>query len=516
MPDNEVPKKVLIVIFGGTGDLVRVKLATAIRSLFERNVISKDSVILGVANEEFSNKQYHEFWVNAQTSQHSEPPTKEFLDRVHFQKVDFCEKSWHKTLKNRIDELSSGSDFEHRMFYYAVWSEWYASIAKGLSKGGLIPEKGQKPSHVVGVRTSHYLEKPVGNDLKSAQKCIKGILEYVNKDDLYLIDHYIAKEAVRDLLVFRHGNRTASPALTNEHIDRVTIYAYESVGVEDRGKSYDDVGVLRDMWIPHLLQLLAVFCCNPPRNEEDFPKMKREVLESIANVSPEEIENHVILGQYSYGIGDERSPNDSVDIRPYRQENGVPHTSQTSTFCAIKLMFDEKQSKKNDLSHWNGVPFYLITGKRMHRKETGVWIRFKPAPGLTSLFDAEPENDLCELWNIRFHPYPAIIRYHVVKAPGNYNHLGIGRSRYTYSKNYPDEPLRDYETLLKEAIGGQNFWFVKANTILESWRIGQPFVNHLNQDSQKIHRYTSGDPGPLEEFGKKFGFLYLEQLGLID
>jgi glucose-6-phosphate 1-dehydrogenase len=270
------------------------------------------------------------------------------------------------------------------------------------------------------------------------------------------------------------------------------------------------------MWIPHLLQLLAVFCCNVPEDNNDFPTKKRMVLESIADIAPSDVENKTVFGQYSYGVGNERSSTDLGDIRPYRQEPGVRHDSTTETFCAVELEFNPTKAADNGLDHWCGIPFLLISGKRMHRKETGVWIEFKKADALEKLFEADPETELCERWNIRFQPFPAILRYHVVKAPGNYNHLGMGRSRYNYVKHYPNEPLRDYATLLHEAIAGQNFWFVKANTILESWRIGQSIVDFRESTGHRVHRYTSGDPGPLAAFYEKFRFLYLPQLGLID
>ena len=318
-----------LTIFGGTGDLVKVKIAKAITTLFEKGYLTDDTVILGVAFDDISETEYRQFWqdsvypplLNGKENPKTIPD--QFLNRIFYKKVGFDVDADFDGLKLCIDGLTREAIDYNRMFYYAVWSDKYVEIARNLSEKGII----STPDTVC----SHYLEKPIGNDLISAENCLNGMLNYVDTNNLFLIDHYLGKEAVRDLLVLLFENLTTYPILTAKYVERVVIHAYEAIGVEDRGRGYDSVGALRDMWIPHLLQILALFAMDRPDNIEDIPTKKREALEKVIRIECNEVEECAVFGQYSDGVDDED------ELTAYRQEDDVDSKSLTETYVKLSL-----------------------------------------------------------------------------------------------------------------------------------------------------------------------------------
>lgn len=471
----------LIVLFGGAGDLVKMKLGKAIARLFTGGKVCSNCRLLAVDREPFDDESFRRFFIrDCRLPADLAELVEAELGRIHYQQMDLCSPEDYQKLRARIEDLRSDA-INHEMYYYSVWSELYPTIAHNLKEIGIIGNGGE-------LKQTHYLEKPVGSDFASSKKLLDSMLsgKGIDQKRLFLMDHYLGKEAVRNMLVFLWGNRTRSPVLNAEHVSRVIIYAYESIGVDvRRAKAYDRVGTLKDMWVPHLLQLLALFSCEDPGGFENLPTKKRELLEAVRKVDVSEVPEYAVFGQYDTGLSDGKQ------VCSYREEPGVSHDSITETFAAIRLFIDNER--------WKDVPFDVITGKRMSRKETGVRIFFREAE--SNLFTG-----MGEVIDLRIQPDPAIRHQFLVKAPGDWDRTSTATSNYNYQQRFEGVPLVDYETLLLEAMSGTGHLFVRSKSIRECWKIGEPFIEYLrNAQPQDIFSYSAGSDGPVQVVTSKFG-----------
>src|ERR1700687_1682697 len=361
-----------IVIFGASGDLSRRKLVPSLYSLAAQNCLARRFAIIGFARTPMTGEAFQQSAVDsvkkfADAGADSDEMCKEFANALAYVSGEYHHPEAFQKLKRRLEELDSAHKLNgNRLFYLATPPDIYPVIIEQLDKSGL----AKHPNGKSWVRI--IIEKPYGRDLASAQKLNQAVLKVFDEPQVYRIDHYLGKDTVQNLLVLRFGNGIFEPLWNRNYVDNVQITAGETLGVEQRAAFYETAGATRDMIQSHVLQLTSLVAMEPPaafdatavRNE------KIKVLQSIRPFTEESIETDIVRGQYGPGS----TPGNSSLLAGSRQEAGVKKESPIETFVAAKLHIDNWR--------WAGVPFYLVTGKRLPSRVTEIAIQFRRAPHL--------------------------------------------------------------------------------------------------------------------------------------
>ncbi len=460
----------LFIVFGAGGDLSERKLMPALYTLMQQHEDLQCCHILGVARSDRTDEEYREevrrdFREQGFTNDDLE----QWCDRhVFYQPLG--KPPDYDAVADRIKSLDAELDLKgNRVFYLALPPAGFAPTIRAISEHGLQETQGW---------TRLVVEKPFGSDLESARKLNALIHEYFNEDQVYRIDHYLGKETVQNLLVFRFANALFESVWNRERIERVEIVVEESIGTEGRGKYYDGSGALRDMIQNHLSQLLCLVAMEAPTrfDADSIRPEKLKVLESIRPIRPE----NVVFGQYtSAEIDGERVPG-------YLEEEGVPQDSRTETF--VELMLEVSNWR------WQGVPFVLRTGKRMPERRTQIFVRFRPAP--ISIF--QPFESTCHLSpNVlifTLQPNEGFDLCFEVKEPGDHRvRMVTQRLRFRYDEAF--EPLPEaYETLLLDIMEGDQTLFVDSAWVEASWKLYDPILD----GSIPIKPYPAGSTGPAQ------------------
>lgn len=451
----------LFVVLGGTGDLMRRKLLPALFRLCQRNQISPGSVILGVSRKPLQDSEYRKWTREAlQDAGFSAENLKPWCDHcVYYHPLGHGKPQDYQQLKERIQQLEQDHQLPgNRVFYLALPPQAFPSAIEGLGKARL--------HHGTGW-TRLVIEKPFGRDLSSATILNQQVHKYFNESQVYRIDHYLGKETVQNLLVFRFANAIFESLWNRNHIECVQITVAESVGVGTRGHYYDQAGALRDMIQNHLTQLLTLIAMEPPvtAHADDIRNEKVKVLHAIEPPGPED----AVFGQY---IG-------------YREEPNIPQDSQTETFVALRLQIDNWR--------WQGVPFYLRTGKYLARKITQIAIRFRRPP--VCLFPHLGES--CDLHSnilyLNLQPDEGFELCVDVKSPGEPYQLQTESFHFRYAEAFGQLPDA-YETLLLDVLQGDPTLFVRSDEVEFSWQLYDRLLKH----PPPIHSYTPGSWGPKE------------------
>ena len=352
-----------LVIFGGAGDLTMRKLVPALFNLVKANLLPKDFAVLGFSVDELSLEQFRNQVTRfLQASDRGTDAWEWFMQRLHYARGDFADPDAFKTLCNRLGELDASYNTQKNyLFYLATAPKFFAPIVQQLGRVGLSREENVGWRRVV-------IEKPFGHDLESAQSLNREIKGVLDENQIYRIDHYLGKETVQNIMVFRFDNAIFEPLWNRRYIDHIQITNAETVGVEGRGGYFDHAGTLRDMVPNHMMQLLSLTAMEPPvsfhanavRNEQ------AKALHAVQTLDSEDVLHCSVRGQYGEGVvGTETVPG-------YRMEPGVSPESRTETFAALKLNIDNWR--------WAGVPFYLRTGKRLAKRHTEITIHFRQTP----------------------------------------------------------------------------------------------------------------------------------------
>ncbi len=358
------------------------------------------------------------------------------------------------------------------LFYLAVAERFFGPTVEHLGRAGLTVEEGESWRRVV-------IEKPFGHDLKSAIALDKQVLSVLREEQTYRIDHFLGKETVQNIMALRFANGLFEPIWNRDRIDHVQITVAETVGVELRGRFYENTGALRDMVPNHVFQLLAMTAMEPPSafDANAIRAKKAEVFTSMHTLTPED----AVRGQYAAG---------EIAGQPvvaYRQEPNVSETSGTETFVAMKLMIDNWR--------WAGVPFYLRTGKRMTKRKTEIAIRFKEAP--FAMFRDTPVEELGENWLIiSIQPEEGMKLLFNAKRPGptlNFEHVAMS---FNYDDWFRQAPATGYETLIFDCFIGDATLFQRADQLEAAWAIVQPVVDNWAQNSASFPDYAAGSAGP--------------------
>ncbi len=475
-----------IVIIGACGDLSRRKIILALFRLFQNGVLPDTCVILGTDINDMTTEQYRAFIRDSiQTLTGESIAEKDwdvFASRLHYKGINpDAEAPFDEVAAFLNKQPHAPPVSKNRLFYLAVPPTQYVKIIRDLGKAGLSEERqdGAGWSRVV-------IEKPFGRDLKSAQELNQHIQEFFSENQMYRIDHYLAKETVQNILMFRFANAIFEPIWNRRYIDHVQITAAETLGVEHRAAYYEQTGVLRDMFQNHMLQLLAMTAMEPPSvfEADRVRDEKVKVFRSLRPFPVDHIDDHLVLGQYVSG------KMDGKPVVAYREEPGVSEQSLVPTFTMAKLFVDNWR--------WQGVPFYLRSGKRLAKKITEIAIQFKQVPNLmfgNVLSESIQPNVLA----LRIQPDERIAITFEAKLPGAVVCLQPVTMDFHYSTVQEGTFLDAYEKVILDCLLGDHMLFVRQDGVEECWAFLSPILDACEtckERERSLHSYESGTWGP--------------------
>jgi glucose-6-phosphate 1-dehydrogenase len=469
-----------IVMFGASGDLAKRKLLPALYDLALHSCLAPRFRLLGYARTSMTDDAFRttaaEFLPRADNAAAEDPRKIEFLKHIEYFSGDYDDPAAFKRLSERLDAM----DREHslggnRLFYLATPPEVYLRIVKELGAAGLARPKFEKSW------TRVIIEKPFGRDRDSAVDLNEKVLSVFDESQVYRIDHYLGKETVQNMLVFRFGNGIFEPLWNRNYIDHVQITAAESLGVERRAAFYETAGAVRDMIQSHVLQLTSLVAMEAPANFDavSVRNEKIKVLQSIRPFTPELVWKSVVRGQYGPG------QMDGAAVPGYREEPGVKPDSSTETFVALKLQVDNWR--------WSGVPFYLRSGKRLARPVTEVAIQFKSAPHLVFRGEGVEENSLV----LNIQPDEGISLSFGAKSPGSQMRIRPVTMDFRYSQSFGGASRSAYATLINDCIRGDATLFDRADSVEAAWGLVDPILEVWKTASPPpFPNYPAGSSGP--------------------
>src|ERR1700720_3403736 len=451
----------VMVIFGASGDLTKRKLIPALCNLAKGGLLSPQFAVIGFSYNAMTTEAFR-----AQLSKDIKEFAPEpidnklwdwFLERTYYVQGDFQDSAAYGRLQAQIAAAEKTHSTQgNRFFYLAVSPKFFAPVVKQLGQAGLTQEEDGKWARVI-------VEKPFGRDLASAKQLNRDLKQILNEQQIYRIDHYLGKETVQNLMVFRFANSIAEPLWNRNFIDSVQITAAETVGVEQRGGFYETAGALRDMVPNHLFQLLSLTAMEPPISfDADAVRDKQaEILHAVQVPNPEDVVNMAVRGQYGQGaIGADRLP-------AYRTEPMVSAASNTETYAALRLEIDNWR--------WAGVPFYLRTGKRLARKVTEIAVTLKPVPHLAFSQDGSlgvQPNQLV----LTLQPNEGVSLRLGAKIPGTRMIIRPVMMEFLYGTAFLSQSPEAYERLITDAMRGDATLFTRNDEVEAQWRICDPIV----------------------------------------
>ncbi len=459
-----------IVILGAGGDLTKRKLIPSLLKMMRCGLLNDRSRIIGVlkgrTEEQWLDSLYQGIRDYSPDIEINEQQWKEFS--ACFKMVD-GDLQMETTYEELADSLETIDGAKHAMFYCAVPPNWYTTIAAGLHKLGL-SEQTEGFRRVV-------IEKPFGMDLESARALNQELQELLDESQIYRIDHYLGKESVQNLLVYRFANSILEPLWNRNFIDHIQISAAESIGIEYRANYYERSGALRDMIQSHLMQVMTLVAMEPPVEftADAVRDEKIKVLRAVRPFEEETVNQFAVAAQYSSGESVSGEP-----IKSYVAEENVSPESVTETFAGVKFHIDNWR--------WQGVPFILWTGKRLPRRVSEIVIRFRNPP--FNLFDAHATPPMANSLVFRVHPDEGIALRMNAKKPGLTTDTQRMVMRAPYSEDGTD--VSDaYEVLLHDVLLGDATLFSRGDEVEESWAIVEPILNAW-KDRISVNRYRAG------------------------
>ena len=454
------PRDQDIVVVGASGDLSARKLLPALYNLSAEGLLPRHGHIVGAAPVEMDGPGFVDFARDAVRRFSRTKPTERtlarFLNRLRFVRLDPA---------RNLTDLRAALRRKERLLYLAVPPSAFAPLITGIGTSGLAEG------------TSLIIEKPFGHDLESARRLNEALHAVLPEERIYRIDHYLGKETVQNLLVFRFGNSIFERVWNRDAIARVEITVAESLGVEQRGAFYEQTGAIRDIVQNHVFQVLAVTAMEPPVSfdAEAIRNEKVKVLRALNPIKPAE----VVRGQYAAGTVD------GVHVPAYRSEPGVKRTSRTETYAAMRLCIDSWR--------WSGVPFFVRTGKRMAMRDTRIVITFRDVPLHLFAGTAVGAVDSNRMI-VRIQPDEGIAVTFVAKAPGPEVRIQPVEMDFQYGHSFKLTPPEAYERLLHDAFDGDHTLFIREDEVERGWRVVQPVLD----DPPPIVSYRAGTWGPKE------------------
>ncbi len=475
----------VLVIFGATGDLTSRKLAPAIYNLGREGLLPSNFACVGFARREKTDETFREELKTdisnfSRTKPLDEPFWNNFQNQLFYHQSEFDDDAGYIKLATLLKQLDSRHGTRgNRVFYLSIQPKYFAPVIEKLSKHGLIydPHKNGGPwSRVI-------IEKPFGRDFDSAAALQKEISKYLDESQIYRIDHYLGKETVQNLLVFRFANSIFESIWNYKHIDQVQITVAEEIGIGTRGNFYEEEGMLRDMVQNHVMQLVSLVAMEPPvsLSASAIRDEKVKVLQSIRPFLPHDFETHAIRGQYGPGF---------INGQPvigYRQEQNVHADSHIETYVALRLFVDNWR--------WAGVPFYIRAGKRLPKRGTEIAIIFKDAPGV--LFQQHGHKHDPNVLAMRIQPDEGIALKINCKVPGPSSPIQPVKMDFRYGSYFGQSPPEAYERLIWDCILGDSTLFARCDEVEQSWQILTPILEYwAKHPNETFPNYPSGSWGP--------------------
>ena len=483
-----------LVIFGATGDLTRRKLIPALFRLSLHRQIPAEFAVLGVSRQPLSDDDFRSMMHQAMQEfgdkeEFDESSWQSFTSGLFYAGGDFSNSETFQRLGGRLEEIEKSRGIPgNRIFYLATAPDFFGPIAGKLGEAGLAQSSSGWTRIIV--------EKPFGYDLETARALNDELASVFNENQIYRIDHYLGKETVQNLLVFRFANSIFEPLWNRQYIDHIQVTNAETVGVEGRGGYYDKAGVVRDMIQNHVFQLIALIAMEPPVSLEanSIRDEKTKAMTAVRTINLDRVDEFAARGQYGpgYVLGE--------PVPGYREEPGVDPSSSTETFAALKLYVDNWR--------WADVPFYIRSGKRLPKRITEIAIQFKQVPH--RLFTAADSPLEPNVLVIRIQPNEGITLRFGAKLPGPAMRIRWVSMDFRYGSSFGTKPPEAYERLLMDCMLGDSTLYARRDMVERGWEIVMPILNAWKTPATDFPNYEAGTWGPkaaselIEKDGRKW------------
>jgi glucose-6-phosphate 1-dehydrogenase len=470
-----------LVIFGASGDLTRRKLIPALYDLCGVGCMDARFEVVGTGRTPMTDEQFRESMHEAAKSSKdargfNEKKWQNFAKRLRYIVGDPASPAFYSELRTFLQQMQRNGSSANTLFYVSTPASFAGEIVNGLQSAGL-NQREEGWSRII-------LEKPFGRDLESARALNESVLKVFDEKNIYRIDHYLGKETVQNILVFRFANSIFEPVWNRNYVDYVEITAAETLGVERRAAFYEETGALRDMVANHLLQLVALTAMEPPVafDADSVREQKVQVFRSIRPMALEEVAANTVRGQYGPGSIA------GTAVAGYRQEPGVKPDSLTETFAAVRLLVENWR--------WAGVPFYLRTGKRMARNLTEIKVHFKRTP--QALFAGTDAGSVGpNVVSLRIQPDEGISVSFGAKRPGTHMNTVPVMANFSYSEAFGGNTPAAYETLILDAMRGDATLFTRRDEVESEWKIITPIEEAWAKlPPPQFPNYAAGSEGP--------------------
>ena len=471
-----------LVIFGGTGDLAKRKLLPAIYNLAHEGALPERFNLIGVSRGEMTDEEYRDLARESITKFSRRKPDDQVLgsvvSRVRYVSGTFDDPAVYEQLAACALEYDeeAGIPF-NRVFYLSTAPSFFPVIVRQLGLQGLDRRENAEVRVVI--------EKPIGTNLEEARQLNRDVLDVLDEEQVYRIDHYLGKETVQNMMAFRFANGMFEPIWNRNYIDYVQITAAEDIGIGTRAGYYDTSGALRDLVQNHMLQLLTLLCMEPPVtfSADDVRDEKVKVLHAIHPPTPEEVPDMAIRAQYGPGMSE------GDQVGGYLEEDGVPDDSTTESYAALRLEVDNWR--------WAGVPIYLRTGKRLARKVTEIAVTLKPVPHLAFKVEGSVGVQPNQLI-LTMQPNEGVSLSLGAKIPGTRMRIRPVNMEFLYGTSFLSESPEAYERLIMDAMRGDATLFTRDDEVEAQWTIIDPILKAWGGMPGPLPQYPAGSPGPAE------------------